>query len=174
MERLQKIFNNPPKAVIGIVIVILLFVSYAALAEDEHLEIAVGPTYTSEFNGGAALSLSKRFHRNFDVGLSIISAQEWERVDIGNNGTIWMRFVAHRPEDWTPLLPLEVHIGANYWFKEQAPINGCQEGYLLGLVWQLPQWGIVPNTVGIDHRSNGGTCNGANRGQDMLMFGWRF
>jgi len=42
------------------------------------------------------------------------------------------------------------------------------------LAWQLPEWGALPDTIGIDHRSNGGACNGANRGQDALMFGWRF
>lgn len=173
-EQLQKLFNNPKKAVIAIVIVILLFISYAALAEDDHLEVAIGPTYTGEFNGGVALSLSKRFHRNFDVGITMVSAQEWEQVDIGNNGAAWMRFVAHRPENWTPLLPAEVYIGANYWFKEQSPINGCKEGFLLGLAWDVSLGSFWPNVIGVDHRSNGGVCNGANRGQDMLMLGWRF
>lgn len=168
-------FNNPNKAIIGIVIVIALFTAYAAWGEEhDHLELAAGPTFTGEFNGGMGINLSKRFHKNFDAGVTLVSDQSWDDVAVGNNGSFWARFVVHRPEAWSPYLPSEVHIGANYWFKAQAPINGCKEGYLLGLTWDLPEWfAWMPDNVGVDHRSNSGTCK-PNRGQDLLMFGWRF
>ena len=172
MDYLKKLFNNPEGAVKIIIVIILLFIAYAAIAEDQ-LEVAAGPTYTSQFNGGAAISISKRWGDNFDTGLTIISAQSWEEVNIGNNGTVWAAFVAHRPESWLPVLPSEVSIGANFWFKEQSPINGCKAGWLLKLGWGLPDWGIAPDFLLIDHRSNAGICS-PNRGQDMLMLGWRF
>jgi hypothetical protein len=172
MDFLKRFFNNPSGAIKLILVVIFLFIAYAAIADDE-LEVAVGPTYTSQFNGGGAITISRRWGGNVDTGLTLLSAQSWENVNIGNNGTVWVAFVAHRPAEWVPVLPSEVSIGANYWFKEQSPINGCKPGWLLKLTWDLPQWGILPDVLSIDHRSNAGICS-PNRGQDMLMLGWRF
>lgn len=168
-------FNNPGKVIIAILLVVALFVSYAAFAEEEdHIEIAAGPTFTSEFNGGMAVTLSKRVNPNIDVGISLVSDQSWDNVQVGNNGSFFARFVVHRPDGWWAGLPSEVQIGGNYWFKAQPPINGAKEGFLLGLHWNTPQpWAWMPDTVGVTHFSNAGT-NKPNRGQDMLLFGWRF
>jgi hypothetical protein len=163
--KIPKLFNNPGKAIVAILLVITLFVAYKAKAT----EIELGPTYTGEFNGGAALTLSERFADKIDVGVAIISAQSWERVNIGNNGNFWFAYVAERPDTWWKPLPSEVHIGGAYWFKTQSPINGCKESYLLGLKWRFGDHA----SVGIRHWSNAGICS-PNRGQDLLTFGWRF
>jgi len=162
----MKIFNNPKKAVIGILLVISLFVGYKCSAT----ELEVGPTYTSGFNGGVGLTLSERvFNDKLDVGVALIGPQSWEQVDIGNNGNFWFAYVAEKPDAWIVGLPDEVHIGGGYWFKTQSPINGCRQTFLLGLKWRLTEHA----SVGIRHWSNAGICE-INRGQDLLTFGWRF
>lgn len=163
---MRKLFNNPPLAILGIVLVILLFVSYKAKAT----ELEIGPTYTSGFNGGVGLSVIERVaDGKIDLGVTLLGEQSWENVNVSNNGNVWAAYVAEKPETWVAALPSEVHIGATYWFKAESPISGCQNGYLLGLKWRLGE----QFSVGIRHWSNAGTCP-PNRGQDLLTFGWRF
>ncbi len=162
----KKLFNNPKKAVVAIILIILMFAAYKQAGATE---IEVGATYTGEFNGGGALTLSERvFNDKLDVGVAIISPQSWEEVKVGNNGNFWFAFVAERPSHWVKVLPSEVHIGGGYWFKTQSPINGCKETFLLGVKWRVKRF-----SVGVRHWSNAGICS-PNRGQDLLTFGWRF
>ena len=150
---------------IGILLVITLFVAYKAKAT----ELEVGAAYTGEFNGGVGLTLSERFADKIDLGVALFSDQQWEAVDVDNNGNFWFAYVAEKPATWVVGLPDEVHIGGGYWFKTQTPINGCKETFLLGLKWRLGDHA----SVGIRHWSNAGICS-PNRGQDLLTFGWRF
>lgn len=162
----MKLFNNPKPVVVVIILIILLFSAYKANAT----EMEIAATYTGEFNGGVALSISERlFDNKMDIGVSLISEQEWENVSIGNNGNVWAAFIATKPDNWWMVLPTEVSIGPSAWIKTQSPINGCILGYMLGLKWRLGDH----SSVGIRHWSNAGTCK-PNRGQDLLTFGWRF
>lgn len=170
MNFLQKLFNNPQKAVYFIVAFVLLWIAYAVFSGAEAGEIEGGPTYTGEFNGGAFLSVSERLGEHWDVGFGLISAQTWdEGTDkVGNNGHVWAAYVVERPENWVPVLPSELSIGPNFWFKDNPPINGCQFGYRLGLKYRFGDF-----SIGVAHMSNAGTCP-PNRGQDLLTFGYRF
>lgn len=160
----MKLFNNPKKAVIAIVIVLALFVAYKAKAT----EMEVGPTYTSQFNGGVALSVIERFGP-VDLGVTLVGEQEWENVKVKNNGLVWAGYVAERPKNWVKILPSEVAVGAGYWFQEdRPPITSCHSTFMLGLKWRVKDF-----SVGIRHWSNAGVCD-KNRGQDVLTFGWRF
>lgn len=168
---MKKLFDNPKAAVVMIVMVILMFAAYKANAT----EMEISATYTGEFNGGYSLSLMERvFDDKVDLGIVIISDQQWEDVSVGNNGYAFAAFVAKKPDRWMEkyglkLLPSEVHIGATYWIRTQSPINGCNAGYLLGLKWRVTEHA----SIGLRHASNGGTCK-PNRGQDLLTFGWMF
>lgn len=163
---MMKLFNNPPKAIIAIVAVLALFFAYKGC---EATELELGPTFTGEFNGGYGLVLTERFLDNkLDFGVALIGEQEWEDVRVENNGNVFVSFVATKPEHWWNVLPTEVHAGATHWIKAQAPINGCKQGYLLGLKWRINDW-----SIGVRHWSNAGTCK-PNRGQDLLTFGYRF
>ena len=160
----MKIFNNPTKAVILILLVILMFLSYKAKAT----EVEFGATYSSEFNGGYALSLMERFGDNIDVGITLVGEQKYNDQIVENNGAIWLAFIAKRPENWYAVFPSEVTIGAAHWVETNRFI-GCQQGYTLGLKWFV--WRDA--SIGIRHFSNAGICK-PNRGQDILTFGWRF
>jgi hypothetical protein len=162
----MKLFNNPKKAVALIMLVILLFAAY----KSEATEMELGATYTGEFNGGYGITIIERvFDGKMDIGVALISDQQWENVSVSNNGNFFLSYVATRPENWWIVLPTEVHIGASHWIKTQSPINGCHLGYLLGLKWRVTDHA----SIGIRHWSNAGTCR-PNRGQDILTFGWRF
>ena len=154
--------------IIAILIVLGLFLVYESASATE---FEVGPTYTSEFNGGVAISITQRvFSEKIDLGVSLIGEQEWEQVHVENNGVVWAAFVAQRPESWLPVLPSEVSIGAGHWFSDdRSPITSCHSTFLLGLKWRLGDHA----SIGIRHWSNAGVCE-KNRGQDMLAFGWRF
>lgn len=163
---MKKLFDNPKKAVVLIILVILTFAAYKQASATE---MEVGPTYTSQFNGGIGLSIIERFGP-VDLGVSLIGKQEWENVEVENNGVAWAAFVAERPEHWWTKLPAEVHIGTGLWFqKDRSPITSCHATFLLGLKWRLGDHA----SVGIRHWSNAGVCD-KNRGQDVLTFGWRF
>lgn len=162
----MKLFDNPKKAVVIILLVILMFVAYKQAGATE---IEGGAAYTSQFNGGAALSLIERFGP-VDIGVTLVGEQEWENVKVENNGLVWAGYVAERPETWFKVLPSEVTIGAGAWFqKDRSPITNCHATFHLGLKWRLGDHA----SVGIRHWSNAGVCD-KNRGQDVLTIGWRF
>ena len=171
MDFLQKIFNNPKKAVYFIVAFLLLFIAYNAFSAAEAGELHLGPTYTGEFNGGASLAFSERLGDKFDVGVMLVSAQTWdEGTDkVGNNGMLYGQYIVKRPENWVPVLPSEMGLGMNYWVRANPPINGCELGFNMSLKYRFGEhFG-----VGWWHSSNAGTCR-PNRGQDILFLSWRF
>lgn len=159
----MRLFNNPKPAVFLIVLFLLLFFAYQAWAA----EVEVGPTYTGGFNGGVGLTFSERFSA-IDVGVSLISDQQWDGVSVSNNGNVWAAYVARRPATWWPILPSELSLGPSVWIKTQDPIAGCVLGYMLSLKYRIGQ-----GSIGVRHWSNAGTCK-PNRGQDLLTFGWAF
>jgi hypothetical protein len=163
MEFLQKVFNNPQKTIIAIVIVLSLFLGYKAFAG----EVEVGPTWTSGLNGGVGLTFSERVFEGVDLGVALISEQTYKGETIGNNGNVWLAYVAERPAHWWAVLPSDVSIGAAYHIQTSRLI-GCHQGFLLGMKWRFGDWG-----VGIRHWSNAGVCE-RNRGQDLLTFSYRF
>ena len=166
---MTKIFNNPKKTVYLVLAFVTLFVSYLYFSADADAEeIEIGPTYTSEFNGGFGITFSERFSGKYDLGLSLISDQSWNNVNVGNNGNFWAAYVVPRPERWWYVLPSELVLGANYWIKTEAPITGCNVGYILGLKYRFDDF-----SVGWRHWSNAGSCK-PNLGQDLLTFGYRF
>lgn len=171
MKFLQKLFDNPKKAVYFIVAFVLLWMGYAFLSDAEAGEVELGPTYTGEFNKGAAIAVSERLAGHWDVGFGLVSAQTWDEGtdSVGNNGHVWASYVVKRPEKFWKVFPSELGIGPNVWFKDNPPINGCQFGYMLNLKYRFGD----RVSVGWRHMSNAGTCR-PNRGQDMLMIGWRF
>jgi len=163
------IFNNPKKTVYILLAFAALLLSYLYfMPEAEAVEVEIGPTFTGEFNGGFGVTFSERFAGKYDLGLSLISDQSWEAVQVGNNGNFWAAYVVQRPEKFWKVLPSELALGANYWIKTQSPINGCHVGYILGLKYRFDDF-----SVGWRHWSNAGSCR-PNRGQDLLTFGWRF
>lgn len=165
---MPKLFDNPKKVVYLLLAFVSLFLAYLFFADDaEAAEFEVGATYTSEFNGGAAIVLSERFGK-FDVGLTLISDQSWEQVHIGNNGNVWAQYVAVKPDKFWNWLPEEIAIGPSIWYKHESPIADCHPGYTLSLKKRFGDF-----SVAIRHWSNAGICD-VNRGQDALTFGWRF
>ena len=171
MDFLRKLFNNPPKTVLLILLVVGLFLAYGIFnkARAETTTFEVGPTFTSQFNGGFGIVLSERVLPRMDVGITLLSSQSWENVSVDNNGNFWAAFVTEKPENWWGFLPDEMYIGANYWVRVQEPINGCHAGYKLGMKWLVKD----RYSVGVRHWSNSGICK-PNRGQDLLTFGVRF
>ena len=169
MDFFTKLFDNPKKAVYLILGFLALFFSYLFFApEADGAELELGPTYTGEFNGGFGLVFSERFADKYDIGVSLISEQSWEAVNIGNNGNVWAAYVAKKPENWWGILPSEFAVGPNVWIKNQSPINGCNLGYMLNMKWRIHNF-----SVGVRHWSNAGACS-PNRGQDLLTFGYSF
>jgi hypothetical protein len=163
---MKKLFDNPPVAIVAIVVIILLFAAYKAKAT----EIEVGATYTGEFNGGAAIvALERVANERIDIGFALIGQQSYKDVELANNGNVFFAFVAKKPAKMWRVLPDEVSIGATYWYKIQSPINGGQNGYMLGLKWRITEHA----SIGLRHWSNAGTSP-PNRGQDLLTYGWRF
>lgn len=161
---MKKLLNNPKPVVIAIVVIIVLFGSYKAFAT----EMELGATFASEFNGGYSLSIRERFIDKIDVGVTLVSEQDYKGTTLSNNGVIWAAFVAKKPETWWKVLPSEVAIGATHWI-ETSPFIGCQQGYMLNLRWRLPgNW-----VAGVWHGSNAGVCK-PNHGQDLLTLGWDF
>lgn len=166
---MPSIFNNPKKTVYGILAFLALVVSYLYFSSEAHgAEMELGPTYTGEFNGGYALIFTERFSKRYELGLSVISDQSWDDVEVGNNGNFWAAYVITRPENFWPVLPSEILLGANYWIKTESPITGCHVGYILGAKYRFSDF-----SVGWRHWSNAGSCK-PNTGQDLLTFGWRF
>lgn len=166
---MPKIFNNPKKTVYMIVGFIAIFVSYLYFTSDtDAAEMEIGPTFTDEFNGGFALTFSERFSDKYELGLSVISDQNWDNIQVGNNGNFWAAYVVTRPDNFWKILPSEFLLGANYWIKTESPITGCHVGYILGTKYRFNDF-----SVGWRHWSNAGSCK-PNRGQDLLTFGWRF
>lgn len=166
---MTKIFKNPKKTVYMILAFLGLLVSYLYFSSDAHgAEMEIGPTYTGEFNGGFALTFTERFAKNYELGLSLISDQNWDDHEVGNNGNIWAAYVVHRPDNFWKILPSELLLGANYWIKTEAPITGCHVGYILGAKYRFYDY-----SVGWRHWSNSGICS-PNSGQDLLTFGIRF
>lgn len=164
---MNKIFNNPKTTVAIIILVILMFVAYK---QAEATEIEGGLTYASEFNGGYSLTVMERVLDNkIDLGVTLISEQDYakENLKLKNNGNVWASFIATKPENWTPLMPTEVSIGAAYWI-ETSRFIGCRLGYQLGIKYRFGD-----ASIGVRHWSNAGSCR-PNRGQDLLTIGWRF
>lgn len=167
MEFLQRIFDNPKPAIIGILIVLALFGAYAALAT----EVEIGPTYAGKFNNGAGLVLTERVaNGKIDLGLALISEQDFdkENLKLGNNGNVFAAFCQTKPESWIVIFPADVCIGGAYWISTNRFI-GDELGFHLALKWRLGEHA----SVNIRHWSNAGTSK-PNRGQDLLTFGWRF
>lgn len=163
---MKNLFDNPKPVVYAIVGIILLFSAYKCQAT----EIEFGPTYTGEFNGGAALTISERFlDGKMDFGITLVGEQEDNGLTIPNNGNVWVAFVAEKPAGWWAIAPSEVHIGAAYWIEEQKYLIGSRQTYLLGLKWRFKDH----YSIGIRHWSNAGTTD-LNQGQDVLTFGYRF
>jgi hypothetical protein len=171
MEFLQKLLNNPKKTVLMILAFVALFLSYLFFGADDAqaVEFEAGPTYTGEFNGGFGVMFSERFAGKYDVGITLISEQDWEAVHATNNGNFWAAYVAKRPDRFWKFLPSEFSLGPSAWIKTQSPINGCILGYHLGLKYRFGDH----VSVGVRHWSNAGSCK-PNRGQDLLTVGWTF
>jgi len=158
-------FDNKKPVIIAIIILIALFTSYKAFST----ELQVGPTYTGEFNGGIALVLSERVLDNkIDFGFSLFSEQTFNGQTTSNNGNVFVAFVATKPDKFWKFLPTEVSLGAVHWVKTDDRLIGSKQGYQLGIKYRFGQF-----SVGILHESNAGIVR-PNRGQDSLMFGWRF
>jgi hypothetical protein len=164
---MNKLFNNPRAAVVIILVLIVLFFAYKANAT----EAEIGATYASKFNSGVAIVMTERFLDNkMDVGVALIGEQDYdkENIVVGNNGNIFVAFVASKPASWWIVLPAEAHIGMAYWIETNRFI-GDELGYQLALKWHFGKHA----TLGIRHWSNAGTVK-PNRGQDLLTLGWRF
>lgn len=167
--QIPKLFNNPTKVVYILVAFVALFLAYLAFNDAEAAEFEVGATYTSEFNGGAAIVLSERFADRFDVGIGLFSDQSWENVNVTNNGNVWAQYIATKPDKFWDWLPDEIGVGPSIWYKYESPIASCHPGYTLSLKKRFGE----TFSVAIRHWSNAGICE-KNRGQDLLTFGWRF
>jgi len=164
---MNKLFNNPRAAVVLIIALIVLFFAYKANATEAEL----GATYASKFNSGAGIVLTERFLDNkMDVGLALIGEQDYdkENTTVGNNGNVFVTFVASKPASWWIVLPAEAHIGVAYWIETNRFI-GDELGYHLALKWHFGDH----LSLGVRHWSNAGTVK-PNRGQDLLTLGWRF
>ena len=172
-----KLFDNPKPVVFAIMAVVGMFLLYKC--SDAHAgEIEFGPTFTGEFNGGVHISYSERVRVDgaaIDLGLTLIGEQDFKGETIGNNGNVWVSFVAEKPDGWWGILPGEISIGAAYWINKDSRLIGDELGYQLGVRWLLPEdwprW--APDAIGVRHWSNAGTAK-PNRGQDVLALGWRF
>lgn len=165
----MRLFNNPKGVVFAILAVLGLFFLYAVYNKADAAEAELGPTFTGEFNGGLGLSYMERVHPKIDVGVTLISDQDWNDRVTHNNGNVWAAFVQERPDGWTRWLPSEMSIGAAAWINTDDRLIGCHLGYQLGVKYRFTK----ALSVGIRHWSNAGTCK-PNRGQDVLTFGWRF
>lgn len=165
---MRGLFDNPRRVVFAVVAVLVLAFTYRACSASEaYLEL--GPAFTGEFNGGLGLVYTERLGDRFDLGLHLVSDQQWDGKSAGNNGGVTASIVFARPADFWRALPSEVHIGASAWIATDENLIGCHLGYNLGLRWRLSD----RFHVGWRHWSNAGTCE-VNRGQDLLVFGARF
>ena len=167
---MQKLFSNIRRKFYLVLGFVPLVVVVSTFSPETHAaEFEIGPTYTSRFNGGFGITFSERFAGKYDLGLSLISEQKWEAVHVSNNGNFWAAYVMHKPSRPWRVLPSEFSLGANHWFKNQSPINGCKVGYVLAFKYRFGN----DFSIGWRHWSNGDSCV-PNRGQDLMTFGWKF
>lgn len=159
----MKLFDNP-KPVVYLILAFLVafFLMRSCEAEASEGIIEVGPTFTGEFNGGVGLVYTERLAGKWDVGVMLVSDQQWENVPrVGNNGGIFVQRVVKYKA-------FEMGLGAAGWINTSR-IIGCHLGYTLSVRYNITP--RVPLTI--RHWSNAGTCD-RNRGQDLLTIGWRF
>lgn len=156
-------FNNKP----GAVVLILLFVAaylWSRNAEAEELTGAfeLGATITSaEFNGGYGLVYTERVADVWDIGLQLMSDQQFEDKDIGNNGGFMVQRIVERGK-W------EMGLGGSYWI-ETSNVIGCHTAFAMNIKYKFSRnW-----HASWRHWSNAGICE-HNKGQDLLTIGWRF
>jgi hypothetical protein len=154
------------KAKPGVYLVLAFVIAFVMMrsceAEAAEGTIELGPTYTSEFNGGAGLVYTERLGKHWDVGLMLMSPQQWEQVPTvdTNGGVMVQRIVTYKK--------LEMGLGAAGWINTSRLV-GCHVGFALSIRYNFSP--RVPLTI--RHWSNAGSCE-RNRGQDLLTIGWRF
>ena len=169
----MKVFQRIKPVLILVVCFLLLFFAYRSANAEGFVE--VGPTFTGEFNGGMGITYTERLYGRFDVGVMWISDQDFSGRNTPTNAGVMGKFVAERPDSFWKILPDELHLGAAYWVDTDDRVIGCHLGFALHIRYYITD----SLHTGISHWSNGGSCTdqdgeSINRGQDLLVFGWRF
>lgn len=171
----MKVFERLKPVVFLVVGFLLLFFFYKNASAEETSFVEIGPTFTGEFNGGLGLVYTERLYGRFDVGAMWISDQDFSGRSTPTNAGIMGKFVAERPDSFWKILPHELHLGAAYWVDTDDRVIGCNLGFALHVRYYLTD----KLHAGISHWSNGGSCTdedgeSINRGQDLLVIGFRF
>lgn len=154
----MKLFDNPKKAVYVILAFLVLYFVFRAGEARADGFVGLGP---SEING-YGLVYTERLGGKWDLGLQLVSDQEWEGdKSVGNNGGVTVSRVVTK-NNW------DLMLGASAWVSTSRVI-GCHLGFHLGAGYNLTD----RVAVRLSHWSNAGTCE-RNRGQNLLLIGWRF
>lgn len=157
-------FNNPVKAVVGIVLFLIAFLAFRA-CEGAESTAQIGTAIASSEISGVAIGYSETFYGKWEVGAMLYSEQEFRKPEgnlkIGHNAI----FHVGRVVTWKRV---ELTLGLAYW-QNTNRLGGCHTTFSLAAatrVWSRAwlMW---------RHFSNAGTCK-PNSGQDSLTIGWRF
>ena len=152
---MKKLFNNPKPVVYAIAVFLVAFFSMRTC---EAGSVEAGPTLLN----GYGLVYTERLYGKWDVGIMLISEQQWDDVPmVRNNGGAFVQRIVSRGN-------FELGIGVARWINTSRVI-GCEFGFALSAGYDFGRhW-----TVHARHWSNGGTCS-PNRGQDLFTIGYRF
>lgn len=159
----MSIFKNAkPTVYIVLAFLIAFFLMRSCEAEASEGTIEIGPTFTSQLNGGVGLVYTERLAGKWDVGVMLTTPQQWEAVPTvkTNGGLFVQRVVKYKA--------FEMGLGAAGWINTSR-IVGCHMGFALSVRYNISP--RIPLTI--RHWSNAGSCD-PNRGQDLLTIGWRF
>lgn len=149
------------KTLAALLLFVTLYMWWNA-AEAGMLEL--GPTMVgSDLSEGGMLYYGERFDDKWDVGIGLISTQEYKGLDIGQNAYITAQRIVKDP--WTGRV--ELGLGIAY-FQNSNRGLGCNFTFQPSVTYAGDRF-----TVGYRHFSNGGSCR-PNAGQNGIMFGWRF
>ena len=153
---MKDIFNNPKKTVYAILLFIVLYFTIRG-CESQASSVEGGPSILS----GYGLVYTESLTDKWDVGLVMVSDQEWKDQSADNNGGFFVqRLVRYKR--------FQMGLGAAYWIATSQLI-GSNVGYHLSIHFDLTdKW-----RFNVRHWSNAGATPN-NRGQDLLTLGYMF
>lgn len=159
---MKKLFNNKPNVVVAIVIFVLLFGWLVVSEAKAEGTFELGPTWLSGFdNNGYGFVYTERVAEKWDLGLHLISEQDFYNTVIPNNGGFFVQRVVCKGN-------FCMGLGATRWINTSRLI-GSEFTFGLMVGYQFnDQWGVR-----IRHWSNAGTKK-PNRGQDLLTLTYTF
>lgn len=152
---MKNIFDNPKPVVYAIIVFLILFFSIRSCQASG---VELGPTLLD----GYGLVYSESLNKDWDAGVMLISDQNWDGIEEGNNGGVFIERLARYKR-------FSMGLGAAGWIGKSR-IIGEHLGFTMSMHYLF-----LGDRVSLNYRhwSNAGTSIN-NRGQDLVTVGWMF